>query len=1042
MNTKIFYPNKVSQTEGGKYRKFKDLNVIKNAGNGYAVSNGDILGKSKSPNRPSTVTCTDFRCKLPVGAVVNKVTVEVKHAKDGDSNQKSCNIPAPEVSLMYNGHVAYSTHVSSGERYEYVKKGQAAKMVVDDFPVTFNGKATITKKKTIKYEMLSRDVVNSNTFGVRVDYPTNTNNYTGVVKLYWVRVVVDYTLSSFGVSMKKVSGGYNGEDYHLKVSVNRTSKTDYVPSVTIVSPVGATFKGVEGKGIVSQVDNHNFTWKPALSKSMGTSKASVELVFEVNVDYPSGQEYRDILFECAESLNGVTGSHTAHITDRPESTDEDDPTEQKDYYSDTEDISSLNKTVPAIIDEEFEYTFKVDDGTLESFYHTVYNTDQPQTDYETYRDNFIIPSSWVSFRDSVNSSHLSKNEKIKRYDAVNGNWYTTPISFEIEEIIGNDNECTLKLKGIETGYDEIGLRLNCASRIFEFMDTWKFIIKPKEEDLTSPSFTILTPTQEELNRLGDGYTYTAQTYLQEVTTETYVRDWYKNFRIGVYNNPIGTPQIIEVTDTNGETDTIEYDPTDYEILTREEIIENAEYWGNPPTTPNEYANLECQFRYDADYPLYIIITGDYVEANPMASVKYTEPCIIETANYKEWKTNGTFPTPIENLIHSNDTAQLQLQPYTNSNPLIVYDFPVDEDFGTNEDIAIRGVEVTGNIEQSDKITLKAQLKDPNGNTGERSIIISDHDTVVDNDVDFNIGQPGDLWGYGMLDLTQLRDWQVQLEFSNIIEDTQANINLNDIEVTFYTETIEHQNIEVYVNDENISFYNAFITDVNIPPGLETDVDFLNIDGTDTNDAYRQNVKEKTIKLECEVGDNCDLETNTTTLRQLIRLFTNDKDKYNRPIPKQIRFSHYPDVYFEYILKDSPDVEIDINTYSVKFSLVVPSGTSYDINSTVTANTGYIQGLVAVEPIITVTPTDTTIEITETVTGQKFNMGFTGDWIGKIVELDCEDRIVWLKENEEDPDPINISRYVDYNSDWFTLKGEYHFETINSIFKTVSYIERE
>ena len=283
---------------------------------------------------------------------------------------------------------------------------------------------------------------------------------------------------------------------------------------------------------------------------------------------------------------------------------------------------------------------------------------------------------------------------------------------------------------------------------------------------------------------------------------------------------------------------------------------------------------------------------------------------------------------------------------------------------------------------------------------------------------------------------------MQIEFGNITEDHTSNINLNDLQITFYTETIEHQNIDVYINNENISFYNAFITDLTIPPGLETDVSFLNIDGTDTNDAYRQNIREKTITLECDVGDSCDLETNTTTLRQLIRLFTNDKDKYNRPIPKQIRFSHYPDVYFEYIMKDSPDVDIEINTYHVKFSLVVPSGTSYDLKSTVTANTGYVQGLVGVEPLITVTPTDTTIEISETVSGQKFNMGFTGDWIGKIVELDCEDRIVWLKENEEDTDPTNISRYVDYNSDWFTLKGEYHFETINSIFKTVSYIERE
>ena len=121
MTTKTFYPNTVTQTTGGKYRTFKDLNVIKNAGNGYAVSNGNIKGKKSSPNRPSTITCTDFRCKLPVGAIVNSITVEVKHSKDGASNQKSCNIPAPTVSLMYNGHIAYTTQVSGSRtgRYDY-----------------------------------------------------------------------------------------------------------------------------------------------------------------------------------------------------------------------------------------------------------------------------------------------------------------------------------------------------------------------------------------------------------------------------------------------------------------------------------------------------------------------------------------------------------------------------------------------------------------------------------------------------------------------------------------------------------------------------------------------------------------------------------------------------------------------------------------------------------------------------------------------------------------------------------------------------------
>ena len=1195
MSTKTFYPNKVTQTTGGKYRTFKDLAVIKNAGNGYAVSNGNIKGKKSSPNRPSTITCTDFRCKLPVGSIVNSITVEVKHSKDGSSNQKSCNIPAPTVSLMYNGHVAYSTNVSGATRYDYSKKGQAPKMVVDSFTDTFNGKATVNKK-TVKYTMLSRSVVNDSSFGVRVNYPTNSNEYEGTVKVYWVRVKVNYTTSSFAMSMAKVSGGYNGEEYKLKTSINRTSKTDHIPSVTIVSPTGASFKGASG-GSVTMVDNHIFTWTPSLSSSVATSKASVELTFEVNVTYASGQSSRDIVFECAESLNGASASHTAHITDKPDSssTGDDDTTENLNI---DENVPTEQKTYTTnYVGGKFDLTITIPDGT--------YTSSDVAIDLEIYS---IDSDQWVDFTNFkfyIGDTELDKTKRDPSYISTDGYYFSGTLKdLLIAYNRFNDNSITITIEPLAAGEYRLktwvgGISEDAYNDIY-----WSVV----STSLTTPSMTILQPTNEELDRLGDGYSYTVQSYLEEIqpyteTTlfsdsterslsnstsnaktytipsstltnlpnnfeltfkfkgannftsrlilmptseyvedsqqshylycgksregnidvgarsdgvtdyvygasmnteyhtfkiirtdmdtfkfyvddtllstktvewfknynsfdltlinwgngatcsadditlksqspvESYVRDWYKNFRIGVYNNPIGTTNTYTVIDENGEEQSIEYNGTDYNNLTPTQIFTNAEYWSNCPTSVNTYTNLECHFQYDEDYPLYIIIVGDYLEATNTAEIKYTEPCIIETASYKQWETNGKYPVPIRNLLSNGDTAQLQLEAYQTSSPIVLYDFPLDEDFGTDEDTAIRGVELTGNIEQSDKQTLQAQLINPQNETGERSIIITDIDTRVDNDVDFTVGGQGDLFGFGMLDFTGLNEWQIQLQLSNIIGDTTSNINLNDLQLTYYTETIEHQNIDVYVNDENIAFYNAFITDVNIPPGLETDVSFLTIDGTDTNDAYRQNIREKTITLECEVGETCDLETNTQTLRQLIRLFTNDKDKYNRPIPKRIRFSHYPDVYFEYILKDSPDVTIDINTYNVKMNLVVPSGTSYDINSTVTGTTGYAQGLVGVEPIIQVTPTDNTIKITETISGQTFHMGYT-DWIGKIVEIDCEDRIVWLKETEDDTDPTNISSYVDFNSDWFVLKGEYHFETVNSILKTVSYIERE
>jgi phage-related protein len=274
----------------------------------------------------------------------------------------------------------------------------------------------------------------------------------------------------------------------------------------------------------------------------------------------------------------------------------------------------------------------------------------------------------------------------------------------------------------------------------------------------------------------------------------------------------------------------------------------------------------------------------------------------------------------------------------------------------------------------------------------------------------------------------------------LLNNDESSINFSDIQVIFYIEQIEKQEITVQVEGENLAYYGAFIDSVEIPEGLETDTSFLTIDGTDTNDAYRQNIREKTITLNFNI-DACDLETSTLLLRQITKLLVNDKDEYNRPIPKIIEFSHYPDSYYEYIIEEALDIETEVTSYNVTAKLTIPAGTSYSQENTVTNTIGYVQGLAAINPIITLQPNDTVIQITETLTGQTFNIGYTGDWNDKVVEIDCEDRKVWLLSDEEADDGIEISKYVDMNSDWFRLHGEYQFEATNATIRTITYNER-
>ena len=485
------------------------------------------------------------------------------------------------------------------------------------------------------------------------------------------------------------------------------------------------------------------------------------------------------------------------------------------------------------------------------------------------------------------------------------------------------------------------------------------------------------------------------------------------------------------------------DTTDYTALTDSQILYNASYWSECPTAVNTYTNLECPFRYESDYPLYIIIGGDYKEADNTAEVDFTEPCIIETASYKQHETNGNYPLPIDDsIIGDGSVSELIIESQNQSSPFVFYDLDLEEDYGTDDTIAIRGIELTADIEHSDELVLYATLKSPTGATGKRSIILNEA-TSTDDDVNsFSIGGPGDLWSFNTLDLVDLNSWQVELTASNVLNDEQGTLNFGNVQIIFYIEQIEQQEIVCTINGENVAYYGGVIGDVNIPSGLKTDTSFLDIDGTDTNDAYRQNIREKEITLEMSV-EGCNLTDTTTSLQQLVRLLVNEKDEYNRPIPKRIEFSHHPKLYWEYIILDTIDSNIEISDYSIKAKLTIPAGTAYNKESTTTSTTGYVQGLAAINPIITVTPGQfTTIELTENNSKQSFKMTYNSeDWAGQIVEIDCEDRIVWLKEDEDDLDPVNITGGVDFNSSWFSLKGEYDFSTVNCTLRTVDYVER-
>ena len=1140
MTTLTKKPNKATQITGSSYRKFDNLDNVKNTVSGsYAISDGTITSKSDNRPTPSPVSLLDFRFNIPSNAIVKRIIVHYRHSKRGLCDGKMCknavhvcNIPAPVISLWE------ASSSGGGASKIASKKGVAPpKDTGAHYTLEFKG-------------LWDASVVNNKGFSVDLEYKSNTNKHTGYVLLSYVYLSIDYYVPVFSVSCGSANTDkvYNNQEYRLRMSLSDANLTGKTANVNISVPIGWSYKDFKGNGRVVKVSNQSLVWYPDMPKGTGYSSfqqsaAAVlaELVFDVSVSFASGSDSYTGQFSAFLTGSSSPVTHNA-IVYKPVPVQEETAPETPVPIDESEETVAIEwqkvtVNTPISLNITSDELSKYSTRTLHVF---PVNANKELQFLEKNTDAYIYTKyegggseeGWHDRYSGGGYIGWVKNNIFKRNQIEYQNVRFTEIGLYCVLFYGGFNVAK------NSDYHENSESV--AQGTGEFYKYVYFMVIPDESSLTTPFMSILKPSEEECNRLGDGINYILQSNLQLTTEESYVRDWYRNFRIGVFNNKIeencstyylqaGTEtsftgeirlsskyditdgylkiksdnpltlirnknryyqitsnwtnvplvedyiSIIEfaqdsksicnliiqqytsddtLVDTlyyriefNAEEDIplreVEEDSTDYNNLTKQEIFTNAEYWANTTAGLNTMNEVTTLFTYNKDYPLYILITGDYPEGAPTQnSINFLEPCIIEEDEYEQRLQNGQYPVPIENTITSEDSSEIVLDAYNISDTIVFYDLPLDDNYGTDTEKAIRGIELVGNIEQSDRLTLYAKLKSPNGESRQKSIIINDYDTNLDSNNKFHIGGNGDLWGFNTLEITNLEDWEIEFSISNNLEETSSSINFNNIQLILYIETVQPQNITAYINGEDIRYYGVFLKNVSIPEGLQTETDYLKVDGTDTNDAYRQNITSKEITLEFDLSEGCDLEANTLSRREFAKLLVNDRDEYNRPIPKRIEFSHYPDVYWEYIMEEAIEDKIELGSYTDgKVKLTIPSGTSYDKETTVTSNTGYVNGLATINPIVYVRPTDEVVTVRETVTGQEFHIGYTGGWQNKILEIDCINKNVWLLENEEDDEPTLLNKYVDWNSSWFRLKGEYNFIGINCVVRTVEIRER-
>ena len=885
--------------------------------------------------------------------------------------------------------------------YEIAYEGNIAigKPTIDILKITGDNQKGKSLSKTVTKTSVSWtgnhiiSNINHEDFGVKISFPENTKADVGYVKIKYIRLKIDYTSPNFTVTSSKLNNGYTGDVFRVKLTVQNKNKTSTSPDVQITLPNGVTYTGNENNSKITG-SGSNLVWKPGLTSK--TTSATTILLLQVTTNGNHNIKFKENITNHSNTLNIKTTTKPDYPPDDDSGEGIDDDPNLEIYTVNTEpgedfylDLSDNQITIPTDV---------IPTGVL--------------VDLE-----FHLTCSDVSLQESITHSStpitdVTLQDIQEPYQLRTGKFAVYPLAFYYKVVNYSDHS---------TVYYTSNLR--------------KYFINSQPDPLPQVSYTILKPTQEELDRLKDSTVYIAQSYLKAVQNQEYLKYGPRDFRVGVFNNI--NPNIdTSVYDYDDEGNPVIYDPTNYDTLTPEQIYDYAAYWSNRLTTPNTYESLTVEFPYDEDYPLYIIITGDYGGDSDVitgTSAKYTEPAIIEADVYNGWETNGNYPYPINSLLNAeNDYTTLTLGSFSSSQGVVFSDFDLGDLM--EENTVVKGLTLEFDVNMTDTLTVNSQLIAPGGKTGERSIVVNSDEPHI------TIGGSNDRWGLLGSDFENLEQFEIVTTITNNYNtDTGAStIEINNAVLTVYYNTYESTTVECFVEGENLNAYDFFLQDLKIPEGLETDTKTLNVDGTDLNSIYRQNIKEKTIEMEFSI-DGCNIEESTQSFRELIKLFVNERTALNKPIPKRIEFSNYPDVYWEYVMEEAVDYKVETASYSGKIKLTIPAGTAYNKEETSTGKTGRVSGLAKINPVITLVPLSDTIGVEETITEQNFNITYTNWDTNSTVIIDCSDRTVTLNKDDTETD---LTAYVDINCDWFNIHDEFSFEENNCIIQSVTWRERQ
>lgn len=542
-------------------------------------------------------------------------------------------------------------------------------------------------------------------------------------------------------------------------------------------------------------------------------------------------------------------------------------------------------------------------------------------------------------------------------------------------------------------------------------------IKIAPSSYTTPYLAKLKLSDDVLDKMEDGRIYSIVTYMRVNVEDEDLENFEHfgwNYRFSIFHDT-GTPT--------------QYEDNNYLLNTLglEKSIEN----------PNEWVEFELSFYYDSKYPIWLFWTGEYMERTPTVfTVEFTNPILEETQYYfeKGVEPYGLYFNPLKNVLSPTQSASCIIPAIDKSNPFRVSGL----NFGGVENIqnfALQGITVEFDAVASSDCSITVKLRTSDNRIGERSV------TMQEGSKTLTVGGAFDLFGIKYTDF--IDPTRLELEFEAINKyNHDVKLEISDIHLTIRYSILNNSWLKFWINGESSEYYNVFLKELTIDGGTETSVTYFNAEGCDTTIASRQNIDPKTIEMKVEIGE-CNLDEATLLFRRAAKWFSNDRTKYNKPILKNIEFEHIPGQVYPYILEDPLDGDLDVTEYTPKIKLKIPNGVSVAKESTYTAEVGVVSGITRVRPKIQAMALSDEITITEKYSQQSWSIHSDKLDMNDILTIDCENRIVILdKSSSTGETNLNITSDVDFDCDWFNIKGEFVFQSSSCSIQSVEYKERE